>query len=380
DSSDDEYSSVDVEDLENVDFYITGEEDVIIKNLTTHNDFLNRLCSTGGLFRGGVPKQDFSLPNIPEDDPDGSTIEPQFKVKRGIVYLVFNPDIPWNQFLGGSKVGLKKKVGKNKKVTFKEKKDNESGVGSSKPPVCSPHSSLGKQWTKKAIKKDNKPCYPFREIKKAKQTALYDHKGGLIDHYGKLWEYRQALIDLNPDWLPQVKHRKCTRHLYCNFKKRFSGVQFKRNPNSWPRAFFKMDRTCAAFENACASKGGGRGSRGGRMGRGNETMNVNDDAKAGVGRWTTVGRSRGRDRRGGGRGRGRKGTGVFLKTPTAGYSGGPLTYEQDMQVDDATTSSTKKNRKRPMTTDMQADESTSKQAEEGQGTTTSFQDLYEKQG
>ncbi|GJV63559.1 hypothetical protein Tco_1474387 [Tanacetum coccineum] len=95
--SDDEYSSVDGEDLENVDFYTTGEEDVIIKNLTTHDDFLNRLCYTGGLFRGGVPKTGSSLPNIPEDDPDGSTIEAQFKVKRGTIYPIFNPDIPWNQ-------------------------------------------------------------------------------------------------------------------------------------------------------------------------------------------------------------------------------------------------------------------------------------------
>ncbi|GJU58669.1 calcium/proton exchanger [Tanacetum coccineum] len=67
---DDKYSSVDGEDLENIDFYTTGKEDVIIKNLTTHDDFLNRLCSTGGLFRGGVPKPGSSLPNILEDDPD----------------------------------------------------------------------------------------------------------------------------------------------------------------------------------------------------------------------------------------------------------------------------------------------------------------------
>ncbi|GKG02628.1 hypothetical protein Tco_0310264, partial [Tanacetum coccineum] len=165
---------------------------------STHDDFLNRLCSTGGLFRGGVPKpgSSSSLPNIQEDDPDGSTIEALFKVKRGIVYPVFNPVIPWNQmepvldmryndpeqlklalcnyevahgyqlwfmknvwksllvFCGkdikegrcagkkgnknrvlnkkrggkkrGSKVGLKKKgLGKNKEVTFKEKKDKD---------------------------------------------------------------------------------------------------------------------------------------------------------------------------------------------------------------------------------------------------------------
>nr|GEW20963.1 hypothetical protein [Tanacetum cinerariifolium] len=149
----------------------------------------------------------------------------------------------------------------------------------------------------------------------------------------------------------------------------------------------------------CASRGGGRGSRGGRNGRGNETINVNDDAEVGLGRGTTIGRDRGtrRGRRGGGRGRGRKGTGVFLETRTARYSGGPLIdkhehylrqdkealrehleeeakveqeyldsvdlnpnidHVQDMKVDDATAISTKKNGKRPMSTDMPADEIT----------------------
>nr|GFA62295.1 hypothetical protein [Tanacetum cinerariifolium] len=74
----------------------------------------------------------------------------------------------------------------------------------------------------------------------------------------------------------------------------------------------------------CVSKGGGRVSRGGRNGRGNETINVNDDVEVSVGRGTTIGRDRGRGRRGGGRVKGRKGTGVFLETLTAGYSGGPL--------------------------------------------------------
>ncbi|GJW02719.1 putative reverse transcriptase domain-containing protein, partial [Tanacetum coccineum] len=196
----------------------------------------------------------------------------------------------------------------------------------------------------------------------------------------------------------------------------------------------------------CASGGGGRGSRGGRIGRGNETMNVNEDVQAGVGRGNagvgrgnTVGRGRGIGRRGGGRGIGRKGTSELLETPATGYSGGPLTDEQettrveqeylaryraeqeyearmdwmheshwqsdedmlannptqptqqsdvqqvqamatqqsvnhqvqesvdlnpsldhvqDMQEDGATASSTKKNGKRPMSTDMQADEIT----------------------
>nr|GFA12906.1 hypothetical protein [Tanacetum cinerariifolium] len=57
-------------------------------------------------------------------------------------------------------------------------------------------------------------------------------------------------------------------------------------------------------------------------------MNVNEDAEVGVGRWNTVGRCRGRGRRGGGRGKVRKGIGEFLETPATRYFGGPLTYEQ----------------------------------------------------
>ncbi|GJT31623.1 calcium/proton exchanger [Tanacetum coccineum] len=212
------------------------------------------------------------------------------------------------------------------------------------------------------------------QCRRAKQLALFDHEGGLIEHYGKLYQYRQALLDSNPgstcrldvdessngsatfkriyicfkgvkdamgrdannqmypiawavvrvenadnwgwflhllhddlslnygngitiisdshkglidavnDWLPEAEHRKCTRHIYANFKKKYSGLLYQRlfwaaasctieqqfmqimdqikqldegaydyliqrNPNSWSRAFFEMDRRCAAFEN-----------------------------------------------------------------------------------------------------------------------------------
>ncbi|GJZ29922.1 hypothetical protein Tco_0574969 [Tanacetum coccineum] len=239
------------------------------------------------------------------------------------------------------------------------------------------------------------------QCKRAKQLALFDHEGGLIEHYAKLYQYRQAILDSNPgstctldvvesdngsvsfkrmyicfkgvkdgwlagcrkvigldgcflkhtcrgelltamgrdannqmypiawavvrvenadnwgwflhllhddlclndgtgitiisdshkglidavnDWLPEAEHRKCTRHIYANFKKKYSGLQYQRlfwaaasctleqqflqimdqiklldanaydyliqrDPNSWSRAFFEMDRRCAAFEN-----------------------------------------------------------------------------------------------------------------------------------
>ncbi|GJU81809.1 hypothetical protein Tco_1284174 [Tanacetum coccineum] len=217
------------------------------------------------------------------------------------------------------------------------------------------------------------------QCKRAKQCALFNHEGGLVDHYSKLWQYRQAIFNTNrgytyvleievndedgkvyfsrfyvcfhgvkqgwlegcrkiigldgcflthtckgqlltamgrdannqifpiawavigvennvnrnghkgllqavADWLPNAEHIECARRIYANFKKRWSGLQFKRlfwgvvatsmesvflqkikeikmldekahewlverNPNSWCRAFFEMDRCSAAFEN-----------------------------------------------------------------------------------------------------------------------------------
>lgn len=36
------------------------------------------------------------------------------------------------------------------------------------------------------------------ECKRAKLCALYEHEEGLIEHYGKLWEYIQAILESNP--------------------------------------------------------------------------------------------------------------------------------------------------------------------------------------
>nr|GEW32627.1 hypothetical protein CTI12_AA176900 [Tanacetum cinerariifolium] len=36
------------------------------------------------------------------------------------------------------------------------------------------------------------------QCKRAKQRALFDYEGGLKEHYGRLWEYRHAILDSNP--------------------------------------------------------------------------------------------------------------------------------------------------------------------------------------
>ncbi|GKB79282.1 zinc finger, PMZ-type containing protein, partial [Tanacetum coccineum] len=94
----------------------------------------------------------------------------------------------------------------------------------------------------------------------------------------------KGLLEAVKIWLPDAEHRQCTRHIYANFKKKWSGLQYKRlfwkaaassmneqfvevmeeikaldenaytwlvdhDPNTWCRAYFELDRSCAAFEN-----------------------------------------------------------------------------------------------------------------------------------
>ena len=62
------------------------------------------------------------------------------------------------------------------------------------------------------------------QCKRAKQCALYEHEGGLIEHYGKLWEYRQAILESNPgstchlDVKPGDNGQICFQRLYMCFK------------------------------------------------------------------------------------------------------------------------------------------------------------------
>ncbi|GKB52397.1 hypothetical protein Tco_0903150, partial [Tanacetum coccineum] len=95
---------------------------------------------------------------------------------------------------------------------------------------------------------------------------------------------KMGILEVVKDIVPYAEHRQCTRHIYANFKKKFRGIQFRnlfwaaaystteqhfedkmkelkdinndaynhlieRNPKSWPRAFFEVNRACNAFEN-----------------------------------------------------------------------------------------------------------------------------------
>nr|XP_043633238.1 uncharacterized protein LOC122604409 [Erigeron canadensis] len=102
--------------------------------------------------------------------------------------------------------------------------------------------------------------------------------------YPIAWAVVNGLIEAVKDMLPYEEHRHCARHIYENFRKRFSGLHFRsmfwaaskacypvlfekamrdisltdplayqylmdRNPKSWSRAFFKLHRGCDSVEN-----------------------------------------------------------------------------------------------------------------------------------
>ncbi|GJV29111.1 hypothetical protein Tco_1385559 [Tanacetum coccineum] len=93
-SSDEYYSSDECEEIKGVDFYTEGEENVVIKNLSTQDPFLKRLCTNSGLFRGFV---DGTAPQTEGDalkDPDDANIDPSCKVKKGVAYPKHDPHCP----------------------------------------------------------------------------------------------------------------------------------------------------------------------------------------------------------------------------------------------------------------------------------------------
>nr|XP_043623662.1 uncharacterized protein LOC122595376 [Erigeron canadensis] len=97
-------------------------------------------------------------------------------------------------------------------------------------------------------------------------------------------DQHKGLIEAVKDVMPRAEHKQCARHIYENFRKLYSGVEFRnlfwkaakstymaqyeaamqeikvanpnaynylieRNPKSWCRAFFEIHRGCEAVEN-----------------------------------------------------------------------------------------------------------------------------------
>ncbi|PWA51416.1 Chloramphenicol acetyltransferase-like domain-containing protein [Artemisia annua] len=261
---DEDFRIDDDEDLGDVEFFHEGDENVEIKNVSTKDPFLNKLCSNSGEFKGFIDE--------PVNDWDkmepvlGMRFESNEQLKLALAnygvhngYQLWFERNDWKQLLvycgrdveadgegtskdgeGSSKSSAKvPKKGRIKRKAVKssdKEKDvcgfrlfaswmsteNSFQIKSLKPKhKCSRNYNLGSLVTYKWIAHNfakeliEDPFIPLLKMQtqirskyhidvsvgqcqRAKQRASFDYEGGLKEHYARLWEYRNAVIDTNP--------------------------------------------------------------------------------------------------------------------------------------------------------------------------------------
>nr|GEW11749.1 multidrug resistance-associated protein 5 [Tanacetum cinerariifolium] len=245
DNNDDNFFDVEMEDITGYavsDF--VGEDDVVIPNRSINDPFLNKLCD-------GSYINDFS------DKPDvGESSQP---CVDGLIYPAFDPKLPWNEMK--PTLGLRKQLldtNPGSSVHFHVDEKDDAWV------VVNIENTDNWEWFLACL------CEDLRLNYGSYMTVISDGHKGL----------KEAVKNL----LPYAEHRQCARHIYANFKKNWNVLYFKnlfwgaaastvqhnfyskmnltgsidpeakqwlvdRNPNSWCRAFFKMDKGCASYEN-----------------------------------------------------------------------------------------------------------------------------------
>ncbi|GKC09782.1 hypothetical protein Tco_1001392 [Tanacetum coccineum] len=97
DSNDAYCSSDDEHVIDYVDFYHEGEQDVVVKNITTNDLFMTKLCSNNGNFRGFINEPILVNEDLHIEDPDYSSLEHRHQIQRGIAYPRHDPLQPWNE-------------------------------------------------------------------------------------------------------------------------------------------------------------------------------------------------------------------------------------------------------------------------------------------
>nr|GEZ41548.1 splicing factor [Tanacetum cinerariifolium] len=128
------YSSDECDEIEGVEFQTEGEDNVVIKNLSIQDPFLNRLCTNSGLFRGFV---DGPVPQTEGDtleDPDDANIDPSCKAKKGVAFPKHDLIVPWNQMTSVLESSRLAKSAKTDKSTSKSAQSAKTDASTSKSP------------------------------------------------------------------------------------------------------------------------------------------------------------------------------------------------------------------------------------------------------
>ncbi|GJT67390.1 F-box domain containing protein [Tanacetum coccineum] len=204
------------EDPENIDFHVEGEQDVEQETFT---------------LLSGI------LPILPENDSDDDLIDGEYKIKKGVKYPSYNPETTWDEFqpiLGmnfenplqlknaladydvkhGYQLWYYRSDYKSSLVYYG--KDIELGICAGrkgmkkkKKGIAEGDKVKGKQVVEESdlVKGNREAKASLKKPMKWTRMMVLEHKGhhypfrlwaSLIEHYGKLWEYRKAVLDSNP--------------------------------------------------------------------------------------------------------------------------------------------------------------------------------------
>ncbi|GJZ22628.1 hypothetical protein Tco_0559667 [Tanacetum coccineum] len=210
--SSDAYCFSDEEDLSYVDFHTEVNDNVVIKTVTTNDPFLNKLCADSPQYINLVDEP--VNENVKTVVKDTENINPEFNDKND-----------WRKLLVyyGREVEAGRCAGRSKtdEGTSKSPKTPVKAITSCEGCSESPKWTKGSLVTYKRIAHHYAkqliadPFIPYLKMKnsirekflinvslgqckRAKQRTLFDYEGGLREHYGRLWEYRQAILDSNP--------------------------------------------------------------------------------------------------------------------------------------------------------------------------------------
>nr|GEY06199.1 hypothetical protein [Tanacetum cinerariifolium] len=220
------------------------------RDISTSDPFLNKLCSARIMFRGTTEYIQTETPLI---DPDENQIDVVNKVKSGVHYPAFDPDIPWDKMqpiLGmryetpqqlklalanygvanGYQLWYMKNAWREVLVYYGRdveegrcagKKGNKDRVMPNKVRSGVKKKVVKKQTVKKKVVKNQT----------VKKTTVLDSEEGTSQ--STKWTKKQIQ--------DSKKIKQLDEGAY--------DCLIQKNPNSWSRAFFEMDRRCAAFEN-----------------------------------------------------------------------------------------------------------------------------------
>nr|GEV72446.1 60S ribosomal protein L34 [Tanacetum cinerariifolium] len=270
-----------------------GEDDVVIPNRSINDPFLNKLCN-GSYINDFSDKPDVGESSQPcgkelEIDSDDEDVGKQFKLVDDVIYPAFDPKLPWNEMKptlvlrfehleqlkdcltnygvanGYHLCGGKK--GKKGDLSYKKEKDEDELPKKDKGKLLrapkkehtwSRNFELGSLVTFKWIAKQfafkiiQDPTITYRKqlLDTNPDSSVYLHVDEKDDgkiYFKRIYICFKAMIE---GW--SAGCRKVIGLDGCFLKSTCRGeplTAIDRNPNSWCKAFFKMDRGCAAYEN-----------------------------------------------------------------------------------------------------------------------------------